>query len=223
MFARFWNMYSRNLNNRPKLTNAVMTGALFGLGDISAQLLFENSEYPKNTKTVKEFEELGLRGQDNTIDHYNYDWYRTLRSITYGSLIFSFIGTKWYNILNYKIRFPKKSISSWNNRFLRVAVDQIIFAPISLPFYFTCMTLLEGNPLHIAKLKIEEQWWDTLRTNWLIWPIVQTFNFSFVPLPYQLLTVNIVAIFWNTFLSYKNSNIVLEKDKYSVLYPPVTE
>lgn len=200
-----------------------MTGTLFGVGDMSAQLLFEQSEFPKNIKRGQDIDDLHSAKSMNVINHYNYDWCRTLRSIIYGSLIFSFIGDKWYKVLNYKIRLPQSSVNSWNNRFLRVGVDQIFFAPVSLPFYFTCMTILEGNPIQIAKLKIREQWWVTLRTNWLIWPIVQTINFSFVPLPYQLLTVNVVAIFWNTFLSYKNSNIDLEAKKYSVLYPPAAE
>ena len=57
-----------------------MTGVLFGVGDVSAQFLFPTSKLDKS-----------------------YDYKRTARAVIYGSLIFSFIGDKWYKILNNNI------------------------------------------------------------------------------------------------------------------------
>jgi hypothetical protein len=37
--------------------------------------------------------------------------------------------------------------------------------------------------------------------NWKLWPAFQVFNLNFVPVHYQVVTVNIVSIFWNTYLS----------------------
>lgn len=41
----------------------------------------------------------------------------------------------------------------------------------------------------------------TYATDWLFWPPVQLLNFTFVPLPYQFLFVNLANLVWNTFLS----------------------
>mgnify|MGYP001124223775 CR=1 FL=1 len=35
-----------------------------------------------------------------------------------------------------------------------------------------------------------------------VWPLVQFFNFSLVPVPLQPLVVNVVNVFWNAFLSF---------------------
>lgn len=214
--SRLLNFYLNSLNKRPKTTNAIMTGSLFGLGDISAQLLFSHSEHPFTKST-------GEAVPDYLAPAKRYDFPRTARALIYGSLIFSFIGNKWYKILRYKVKFRGKPNSDWPNRLLRVSIDQLFFAPISLPFYFGCMTAMEGHSVDVARRKIKQQWWPTLKTNWTVWPIFQTINFSFVPLQHQLLAVNVVAIFWNTYLSYKNSLTTVESKKRPVHYPPVTE
>lgn len=152
-----------------------------------------------------------------------YDYLRTIRAVTYGSLIFSFIGNKWYKFLHYKVKFPDIPNSHWKNQLLRVSVDQLLFAPISLPFYFGCMTLMEGQSIDVVKRKLADEWWNTLKVNWTIWPLFQTINFSLIPLQHQLLAVNLVAIFWNTFLSYKNSITPSDNEKRIVHYPPVAE
>lgn len=214
--SKILNFYLNSLSKRPKTTNAIMTGTLFGLGDVSAQLLFSHSEHP-----VKE----GIESSPGKIltQVKNYDFPRTARAVIYGSLIFSFIGDKWYKILRYKVRIPNKESSDWTNRLLRVSVDQLGFAPLALPFYFGCMTAMEGYSIDIAEKKIKDQWWSTLKTNWTVWPLFQAINFSFVPLQHQLLAVNVVAIFWNTYLSYKNSITTSEAEKRPVHYPPVAE
>ncbi|CAL9734368.1 protein Sym1p [Monosporozyma servazzii] len=214
--SKILNFYLNSLSKRPKTTNAIMTGSLFGLGDVSAQLFFSHSEYP-----VEKGAETPSANILNTVKHY--DFPRTARAVIYGSLIFSFIGDKWYKILRYKVKIPNKGNSDWANRLLRVSVDQLAFAPLSLPFYFGCMTTMEGHSLDVAKKKINDQWWSTLKTNWTVWPLFQAINFSFVPLQHQLLAVNVVAIFWNTYLSYKNSITTSESKKRPVHYPPVVE
>lgn len=40
--------------------------------------------------------------------------------------------------------------------------------------------------------------------NYKLWPAVQCFNFYLVPLNYQLLFLNVIAIGWTAFLSNAN-------------------
>ncbi|SCW02565.1 LAFE_0F09252g1_1 [Lachancea fermentati] len=198
--SSFLKFYTQSLKKYPKTTNAVMTGSLFGIGDAVAQIWFPNSK--KDTK---------------------YDVARTVRAVTYGSLIFSFIGDKWFKTLNGKVKFKGRPNNHWSNLILRVGTDQLFFAPSVIPFYFGTITLMEGKSLEDAKVKIQQNWWNILLTNWAVWPLFQVFNFSIVPVQHRLLAVNFVAIFWNTFLSSRNAKTIETDEKYPVSYPPVPE
>lgn len=197
----FLKSYTSALKKYPKTTNALMTGSLFGLGDAIAQVAFPDQQRKSE----------------------GYDIKRTLRSVAYGSLFFSFVGDKWYKFLNNKIRLPHRPINHWSNTVCRVGVDQLGFSPIGVPLYFGIMTILEGRNIDEARTRISDNWWPTLVTNWAVWPAFQLVNFSLVPLSHRLLAVNLVSIFWNTFLSYKNSRATREGDKVLVNYPPAPE
>ncbi|ODV65451.1 hypothetical protein HYPBUDRAFT_114012 [Hyphopichia burtonii NRRL Y-1933] len=168
-----YSKYNQLLTRRPLLTNIITTGALFGTGDYLAQ----------------------------KISNGKFDSARLARAMVYGSIFFAPIGTKWYKTL------PKFKFPGYNNSFLntltRVGVDQLVFAPIAIPTYYSVMTVLENPPnlLPTIKSKLNDNWLNTLQTNWLVWPVVQLVNFSLIPLRFQLLFVNLVSIGWNCYLS----------------------
>lgn len=177
--STFFKWYSASVKRSPRITNGVMTGTLFGIGDVIAQLGFPEKKDQK------------------------YDIVRTARGVVYGSLIFSLIGDKWYKFLNEKIKL--RPGEHWANTVARVACDQLIFAPVGIPMYYTVMGFLEGKSMLQVKKKVEDNWWSTLVTNWYVWPAFQMLNFSLVPVQHRLLSVNLISIFWNAFLSFKNS------------------
>ncbi|SCU97860.1 LAFA_0G13806g1_1 [Lachancea sp. 'fantastica'] len=208
--SSFLNFYAASLKKNPKTTNAIMTGSLFGLGDALAQICFPNPQAKATS----------VNGENSPA---GYDIARTVRAVTYGSLIFSFIGDKWFRTLNGKVKFANKPANHWSNLALRVGVDQLLFAPSCIPFYFGVLTLMEGQSLQHADQKIRAVWWDILKTNWMVWPAFQLVNFSLVPVQHRLLAVNVLAIFWNTFLSYRNSEASHKDNQLPVEYPPVPE
>ena len=73
----------------------------------------------------------------------------------------------------------------------RTACDQLMFAPVGIAAFFTCMTIMEGGD---PKEKLQEKWRQTLVDNWKLWPWVQVGNFTFVPLNLRLVVVNFVSI-----------------------------
>lgn len=181
---KIFNLYSSILKTHPKATNALTTGILFGIGDIVAQLQFPDDPGAP------------------------YDPFRTLQPFVYGTFIFSFIGNSWYQFLNNKIVFPNLKPNHWANTVARVSCDQIFFAPVGITLYFTTMTVFKGGTTDEILEKLTKKWWPTLVANWSIWPIFQFINFSIIPVQHRLLTVNLIAIFWNTFLSSTNSEKV---------------
>lgn len=58
-----------------------------------------------------------------------------------------------------------------------------------------------GTLFDMGVSKVKELLWPTLLENWKVWPAVQLLNFSVVPVKYQVLFVNCVAIWWNFVLS----------------------
>ena len=55
---------------------------------------------------------------------------------------------------------------------------------------------------------------DTLMANYKLWPMIQFVNFYLVPLNYQLLFLNVIAIGWTAFLSSMNEK---SSDNYEIL------
>ncbi|KAK6633264.1 hypothetical protein RUM44_003865 [Polyplax serrata] len=85
----------------------------------------------------------------------------------------------------------------------KVTVDQLMFAPAFLVVIMTVVSAVQGNSVREINDKIALDYTDVLISNYKLWPAVQLLNFYMVPLNYQVLTVQIVAIFWNTYLSWK--------------------
>lgn len=188
MFKSVFNKYNYFLKTAPFATNFVTTGVLFGAGDVLAQHTLPSG----HTGRIEE----------------SYDYKRTARAVFYGSVIFSPIGSKWMYFLQKKVFWPGKAkTSSGLNTLSKVLVDQLLFSPVSLVFYFSTMSTLEhGFDINLIKAKLHNNAWSTLVTNWSVWPFVQAINFKYIKVEHRLTVINVVAIFWNAYLSFKNNN-----------------
>jgi protein Mpv17 len=149
---------------------------LFGAGDVIAQQAIEKK---------------GLKG---------HDWARTARLTFYGGALFGPIVTKWFQFLN-RIQFPSAAKST----IYRVGLDQGIMAPAHVAFFFTTMTLLEGNSFADAKGRLNHAYVTTLTRNWGVFIPTQIINFALVPHHLRFFVVGVVSLFWNTYLSAVNA------------------
>jgi len=129
-----------------------------------------------------------------------HDWARTARLTFYGGALFGPIFTKWYQLLN-RIQFPSITKAT----VYRVALDQGIATPIHVAFFFTSMTLLEGNGFSDAKKRLSLTYQPTLVRNWTVFLPTQIANFAIVPHHLRFLVVSVVSLFWNTYLSAVNA------------------
>ena len=99
----------------------------------------------------------------------------------------------------------------------KMAMDQMLFAPCIVATFFTSTGVLFGKSFEDMKVKFRNQYLDTMKTNYKIWPAVQLINFNFVPLQHRVFVVNFVAIFWNTYLTWAaNKDEDVKDDKEDI-------
>ncbi|CCH57920.1 hypothetical protein TBLA_0A01200 [Henningerozyma blattae CBS 6284] len=193
--SRVWTAYQQSLATKPFITNAWTTSGLFAAGDCLAQALGQAQEKPLDKKPPVQ----SPISTDSKLIPLRWDWQRTCRAGLYGTL-FSPLGTWWYGVLA-RITWS----SGWRTLTVRVAVDQLMFAPFGVCLYYSVMALLEGHGIHGAMGRVHVRAWNTLKANWSIWPLFQAVNLSMVPLQNRLLTANLVALCWNAYLSGHNA------------------
>ena len=135
------------------------------------------------------------------------DWARNRNLFIVGSVYFAPMLHMWYcKMLPYLGSLVFKEATPKTTRVLiSMAADQILFAPFILAGFFLTNSLFEDPSTEGLKKGIKnykEKIWDTLKINWMIWPLATTINFWFMPVQYQVLFANFVGLFWNIILSY---------------------
>jgi hypothetical protein len=165
------------LEEKPVLTKCVTSGFLSFTADFICQT---NEQYAKKKGMVFSFK---------------YDVYRLLRFTFLGTALVGPILHSWYGLLVKKL--PGNSMLA---TIQRLALDQLVFAPVFLPTFFACNLILEGRPENIIK-KIETDWFSTVVANWSLWVPSQFINFKFIPPQFQVLFSNSVGLLWNIYLS----------------------
>ncbi|PKY00505.1 peroxisomal membrane protein [Aspergillus campestris IBT 28561] len=127
-----------------------------------------------------------------------HDMARTGRMALYGGAIFGPAATTWFSFLQRHVVLKSKTATL----VARVTADQCLFTPTHLTCFLSSMAIMEGSdPVE----KWRNNFLPSYKANLAIWPFVQGVNFTFVPLEFRVLVVNVVALGWNCLLSVINS------------------
>ncbi|XP_008544880.2 protein Mpv17-like, partial [Microplitis demolitor] len=169
-------IYQNLLVKYPMGMQALQAGTLMGVGDQIAQNLVEK----------RKFNEL--------------DFLRTAQFYSIGLFIAGPSVRGWYGILD-KYFGSKGSVVALK----KVACDQFLFAPPFIAVLLATIGFMQGNNAEGVQKKLSNEYKDILINNYKIWPLVQLINFGLVPLNYQVLVNQIVAIFWNTYISFRTN------------------
>jgi len=156
--------------------------------------------------------------EDKYGPEYRYDVARTLRFFLFGAGISPAIG-RWNKYLEVKfpLRTHREGATSFAALFKRVAVDQLVMAPIGLSIFLSSMGMMEGrDPKHI-RARFEDIYRPALLANWKIWPAAQFINFRFMPLPYRVPFQQTCGVFWTLYLSLLNAAESKKQDEEDTL------
>ncbi|XP_037081123.1 protein Mpv17-like [Pollicipes pollicipes] len=174
MGSRLRTLYNSLLTRHPVIVQSVQAGALMGVGDVLAQAAVER-------RPLREL-----------------DLFRVGRFFGIGLCMVGPGLRLWYGALD-------RYVGSQGARIVvrKVALDQGVFAPLFLGNFLVVLGVLQGRDWQQIKRKMKDEYSDILFNNWKLWPAVQLVNFYCVPLHHQVLFVQTIAIFWNTYLAWK--------------------
>lgn len=180
-------LYTRQLDRAPLTTKGLTSGFVAAAGDLLCQ-----------STSTPDAEDLTSNNNTNAT---SFDWQRTGRFFIMGCFWVAPCTHYWYNTLNTRL---VPGVATVLRVAQRVLLDQVLFAPIFCPSFMGFLWLLEGR--HSTYEELEKDLMavtpDVIRANWLVWIPANAINFSVVPLRFQVLFGNVVALCWNVFLSY---------------------
>merc|ERR1712216_896921 len=126
-----------------------------------------------------------------------FDYARLGNMTLLGAVLVAPVLHVWYGFLGRKI--PGSSVGPVVGR---VVLDQALFAPTFIAVFFSALAGLEGKSLQQLERQLRESWAESVVTNWKIWVPCQIVNLGFVPGHLQVLVSNVVALVWNSYMSY---------------------
>ncbi|KAG9534703.1 hypothetical protein KCU71_g22337, partial [Aureobasidium melanogenum] len=128
-----------------------------------------------------------------------YDPSRGLRALIIGG-ISSIPNYKWFmflgNHFNYKSHV--RSIAT------KIVINQTFFTPCFNTYFFGMQSLLSGQTLEQTKQRVIDTVPVSWKNSWKLWPAVTAFSFTFVPPQNRSVFAGVIAIGWQTYLSWLN-------------------
>lgn len=200
---------------RPVLTTMITNAILGGIADTVAQTLTAVRQRAvrkgdKDDFLAIEIHELDRRHilsdrdliPDSKLLPPPFDFERLTRFMSYGFLMAP-IQHKWFGFLTRT--FPITKTSAMVPALKRMALDQLMFAPVGLACFFSFMTVAEGGGRRAVARKFQDIYVPSLKANYIVWPAVQIVNFRAMPVQFQIPFVSTIGIAWTAYLSLTNS------------------
>ena len=94
---------------------------------------------------------------------------------------------------------------------VKVTVNQIVFTPIFNSYFFGMQSLLSGDTFPGAWERIKSTVPTSFINSCKLWPAVTAFSFTYIQPQYRALFAGIIAVGWQSYLSWLNQKAVNEE------------
>ncbi|CAJ1939846.1 unnamed protein product [Cylindrotheca closterium] len=172
ILCRLWKSYQKSIDDYPLITKSLTSAVLTASGEVISQLIVSFQTF--DAKQMWEFFFLGLVLQA-PVTHY------------------------YYVLLDRELP-PTSNPWTWTT-FVKLLIDQLLFAPSFLFAVFLFLDTLEGLGLKAMMLHLQKDFGMTLVTNWKLWVPATLINLALVHPPYRVLYNNIIFFVWSIILA----------------------
>lgn len=162
----------------PLLTQFESSLTIYFLGDLSAQTVSSG----------------GFKEAD-------YEPARGLRALLIGG-ISSIPSYKWFMFLGTHFNYSSHLLSLT----VKILINQTFFTPLFNTYFFGMQSLLSGSTLAEAKQRVIDTVPTSWKNSWKVWPAVTAFSFTFVLPQYRNIFAGVIAVGWQTYLSWLNKS-----------------
>ncbi|KAJ5490904.1 hypothetical protein N7539_002471 [Penicillium diatomitis] len=184
------------------MTQLCSSVVVYLFGDLSAQLLFP-SDPPQPSKSV---DQTGQEGDDEqTARGGGYDPWRTVRHLMVGAGS-SIPSYNWFMFLHNNFNYPSKFFSILT----KVVVQQICFTPVFNTYFFSMHSLLAGATIEETWERLKKALPVSVTNSVKLWPAVTAFSFMYVPAQFRNVFAGVIAVGWQTYLSWLNQKAARE-------------
>lgn len=170
--------YAAMQKRSPLLTQLESSLVIYFLGDLSAQ-------YVSNS------------GNEEAV----YEPSRGLKALIIGGLS-SIPSYKWFMFLGTHFNYASHTVSLA----VKIVINQSVFTPIFNTYFFGMHSLLSGATWAEAKQRVIDTVPTSWKNSWKVWPIVTAFSFTYIPPQYRNIFAGVIAIGWQTYLSWLNKS-----------------
>ncbi|KAK2774137.1 dihydroorotate dehydrogenase [Colletotrichum kahawae] len=156
-----------------------------------------------------------LSAQNMSGNEYNPE--RTARSLIIGALS-SIPSYKWFIFLSQNFNYTSRLLSLAT----KAVVNQVCFTPIFNSYFFGMQAFLAGDNFEQIIERIRRTVPVSIVNSCKLWPAVTAFSFSFIPMEYRSVFSGVIAVGWQTYLSFLNrqAEVVEEAEEAEVRAHP---
>ncbi|EPS25304.1 hypothetical protein PDE_00237 [Penicillium oxalicum 114-2] len=203
--GRLGRWYSRVQERRPYMTQLCSSIVVYLCGDLSAQLLFP-SDPPPPTRVAGQTDKTDRGGDDEHVSQAGgYDPWRTVRHLMVGAGS-SIPSYNWFMFLHNNFNYPSKFLSILT----KVVVQQICFTPVFNTYFFSLHSLLAGASIEETWERLKKALPVSVTNSVKLWPAVTAFSFMYVPAQFRNVFAGVIAVGWQTYLSWLNQKAARE-------------